>query len=438
LVDTDASPETLEELERAALGRRKKAEYSVEQAVSAVGGLKGGNLRKRADKFLLELRRHSKDAAVQWVTFEQLIALLRATMLSLGERLFEHGLIDQPRDVLQLEVGEVAGLIRGTGVDADVRPLVAARKRTAVADPADLSKRLETRGVVATSLLTEEASVDELSLGNSLDGVEIKGRGVSSGEVRDSVTVLDTSVPVRSSALRSVLVTKTFFLRMLPLAVASRAVIAERGTAFGPGAYMLRALGIPALVDARNATTVFSDGALVRLDAARGVARRVVRTDAHIVVPSVDPHAFAREAVASDPRLRTRASRPAATLDELEQPPLVRPLETPAPGAVPLAIDPPPTRIDPASAAPVEASRRRSIDDLTDNVPGKDQVDTADDPPQRLAPVLSPERSISRQIRDSRSARPPPQPPAKRQNPDVDVDETDILISTNIETDPEG
>lgn len=335
LVDTDLSGDTLDELERGAVGRRKKAEYILEQTFASIGGLKASNTKKRVEKLLAEVRKHGAEEAVQWIWFEELIAALRASALGLGERLFEHSLLDQPRDVFSLEVPELAGLVRGTGVDADVRPLVAARKRAAVAEPVGLPRRVETRGLVATSLLSGEG--EEIEAANVTDpglSRDLQGRGASSGDVRDRVTHIDPpvhGVPHGTESFgtaRGVVVTRTPLLRDIPVMIAARGVVAERGTLYGPAVHLLRALGVPVIVDIAHATSVLHEGSSVRLDAGRGVARRVGPSDENAVKDHVDAAMFAREAVVSDPRARVRPPRPAATFDDMPAPPLVRPAST--------------------------------------------------------------------------------------------------------------
>lgn len=338
LVGTRADGETIDELLRAASGARKKAEYTLEQMLPRLKS----SARKRFLAALAGVRAHGREAAWAWIAAELVVERLRATALALGERLFEHSLLDQPSDVLHLTTPEIAGLIRGTGVDQDGKPLVAARKRQAAARPAGLPHRLETRGVVATSLLGGD---DEPLRTNPGEQVELTARAVASGVGKDRAVLLDGDPlkPAPPPVPVGVVVLRTLTLRDLPLLIVARGVVAERGNTWSPAAWVLRSLGIPTVVDAAEATSSFADGDLLVVDGTRGRVRAAGDAEADAAGDAdeasrgdrseVDPHIFAREAVLSDPRGRIRASAPAQPFNELPAPPIVRP-----PGAAPVGF----------------------------------------------------------------------------------------------------
>jgi phosphohistidine swiveling domain-containing protein len=396
IVDTDVSPELLELRMREADGKRKKAEYAAEAAFTALGGLRVASVKKRTLLALEAVRFHGREAALGWLLAEQIIASLRVCTLAVGERLFEHGLVDQPRDVLQLEVSELAGIVRGTGVDSDVKPLVAARKRAAVARPAGLPRRVETRGVVATSLLSGEDEDEAQITTPPTEEHEIQGRGASSGDVHDTAVLLDPSLlgAERPSQARGVVVVRSPTLRDLPLLAAARAVVAERGTVYGPAAFALRALGVPLVVDAAHATSTLADGVHLHVDANIGVVRRAGVE--HVDGPAsavVDPHVFAREAVVSDPRMRVRPSRPAQAFDEIPPPPLVRPATT-----MDEFVSPPSARDRSATGQPERSERSTSQRSASNkSATGRPVEGPFDDayarerPPQILGPAADPD-----------------------------------------------
>jgi pyruvate,water dikinase len=320
LVPTSADADTVDALARASHGARRKAEYKIEELADHV---KGG-VRKRFATALDGVRKHGRDASLLWMPAERAIDRLHVIALAVGDRLFEHGLLDQPRDVLHLTTPELSGLVRGTGVDQDGKSIVASRKRQAAARPLGLPRRLETKGVVATSLLRDDD--DEHRVTAPGEAREVSGRSVAAGDVNEPSVLLDGNplFGTKPQVPSGVVVVRALTLANLPLLLVARAVVAERGTIWGPAAYALRALGVPTVVDAPQATAAFSDGEPLHVDAARGTVKRVTKARKP-AEGGVDPHVFAREAVLSDPRGRVRASRPAQPFSDLPQPPVVSP-----------------------------------------------------------------------------------------------------------------
>lgn len=336
LVGTPAGGELIDELLRASTGARRKAEYALDQ----IGPRLKGSSRKRFLAALAGVRSHGRDVARGFLTAELVVERLRIVALALGARLFEHALLDQPRDVFHLTTPEMAGLVRGTGVDQDGKPLVAARKRQAAARPTGLPRRLETRGVVATSLWSDEDEPRPAPAATAPGAVrEIVARAVSSGVVEERAVLLDGNPLERAAPAvpSGVVVLRALTLQDLPLCLVAKAVVAERGNGFGPAAWTLRALGVPTLVDAPQATATFAEGEVLVVDGGSGVVRRAAsvpgdapsddeRTaEKRRARSAVDPHIFAREAVLSDPRGRVRARAPAQAFADLPVPPLVRP-----------------------------------------------------------------------------------------------------------------
>lgn len=341
LLDTDVTSSTLDTLARSAAGARKKAEYALE-----TGGGTGSWLRSSVKKRLLAeleaVRLHGRDTALLFIPTERVVDTLRRVALALGERLFEHGLLDQPRDVLHLTTQEISGFVRGTGVDLDGKPLVAARKRQAAARPSGLPRRLETKGVVAGARLDDDDDDDEQARAPTSPGEarELLGRAVSARVVTAPAMLLhDPLAPPSQAARRApdgVVLVKHLTLRDLPLFLAARAVVAERGTQWSAAAYALRALGIPTVVDAPQAMSIMARGE-VTVDAGKGLvsraapargakgARDASGTTQRPPATDVDGVLFAREAVLSDPRGRFIADRPAPNINELPPPPLMRP-----------------------------------------------------------------------------------------------------------------
>ena len=314
----------LDQCVRDAGGRRKNAEATLEQAADKLGGLKSSAAKKSSAAALMGARRHSRDFATLWLPTEGVVAALRQVSLALGERLFEHGLIDQPKDVFHLQDMEVAGVIRGTGPDIDVRPLVAARRRAVNARPPAMGRRIETRGVVATSLLLD----DDSAVAAPHDLSELRGTPVVAGDVVGAVCLAER--PGDSAVgIAGVVVWSSIGMFDLPLCAVADAVVAERGAPLSPACQALRILGVPTIVETLWASTLFGDGEPVRLDGLVGTVSTVQRAahpdeSTRVLGPPASTTAehFLRAAIATDPD--DRRSHPTA-------PPRARSPELPVP-----------------------------------------------------------------------------------------------------------
>jgi hypothetical protein len=338
---------------RDAVGKKKKAEYVVDTTCEKLGGLKGSSAKKRVLSALERTRHHMRAFALGWVPTEQVVAQLRRVSLALGERLFEHGLLDQPKDVFHLQDTEIAGVIRGTGPDVDVRPLVQARRRAVTARPPHMGRRLETTGVVATAVFVDD-DADAVTVTDVVSGVAVV-TGVGNGDV-----VTD------ASSAAGVTIAAGIGLFDLPLLAHGAGVASERGSPLSPVVYALRAVGVPAVVDAKGvvATLGDADGGVV-VDGGRGVAAKagavvaeaveeegvpagLIDLDAAPKPPSSTPTplsttprtappqpappppppdvglaAFLRDAISTDPEARPakRVERPAGWSQEMPMPP---------------------------------------------------------------------------------------------------------------------
>jgi pyruvate,water dikinase len=292
----------------AANARRREAATLVDAACERMGGLRTLAARKRCANAVDGVLRHTDDLAALWVPTERVVAGLRRVALALGERLFEHGLIDQPRDVLHLQDAEVAGVIRGTAPDVDVRPLVAARRRAVVARPPTMARRVETHGVVATSLLLDDegggASAQQTGAVDS-----VAGSVAVVGSVEGRACVLDRADGSGGGALRpasGVVIASALGLSELPLVAVADAVVVERGAALSPVAHALRALGVPMLVEANGASLAFADGDAVVVDGPRlrragPVAAAPERSSPPSAAPPFSPSLGPVTAPAADP-----------------------------------------------------------------------------------------------------------------------------------------
>lgn len=298
-------PPDFDKLLRAARGLRDKAEYLFEARLGAQGGLRATQLRRRFRAAVDGARRSAGEHAACWLLLDELALSTRETCIALGDRLFEHGLLDQPQDVFYLTSIEVKGLLRGTIYDKEARPLVAARKRQASHLPVVLPRRIETEGVVAASPLPAGTNENPTSIVSIL---EAKGRPASSGEVVEKVAYLaeNPAADVAGLGLTGVVVAVGPSPELLPCLLGARAVIFERGSPSSPVVQALRAVGMPCIVDVAKAGEIFPAGERVHVDARAGTVKRVEKMPEQLRpnVVELDAEAFAATAMPTDPSLR--------------------------------------------------------------------------------------------------------------------------------------
>jgi pyruvate,water dikinase len=201
----------------------------------------------------------------------RLFGRVRRIFLELGRRLHAGDLLEDPRDVLYLEVDEVLAYVEGRSTCTDLRSLAALRSREFrdyETGPAP-DDRFETRGPAydghdfrRTVALAAEA------------GEERCGLGCCPGIVRGPVRVVRDP---RSANLqqRAILVaehTDPGWIMVFPTALG---VLVERGSLLSHAAIVARELGIPAVVSLPGLTRWLNDDDWVEIDGSTGAVRRI-------------------------------------------------------------------------------------------------------------------------------------------------------------------
>jgi phosphohistidine swiveling domain-containing protein len=232
----------------------------------------GHPLRRLAfDWVLRHARRRVRDRENLRLERTRLFGRVRRIFLELGRRLHAVDLLDDPRDVLYLEVDEVLALVEGRSTCADSRSLVALRQREFgeyQRGPAP-DDRFETRGPVyqGHDFRRRHALVPE-------SGEERRGLGCSPGIVRGQVRIV---VDPRGLDLskRMILVaehTDPGWIMVFPSAIG---VLVERGSLLSHAAIVARELGIPAVVSVPGLTRWLHDEDWVEMDGGTGAIRRL-------------------------------------------------------------------------------------------------------------------------------------------------------------------
>jgi pyruvate,water dikinase len=205
----------------------------------------------------------------------RLFARVRAIFLELGRRFCSLALLESPRDIFYLEVGEVLALVDGRSTTIDLKSLVALRRNefaAHLAGPAP-DARFETRGLVYRG-----HSYACPASARSVAQDERRGLGCSPGIVRGRVRVVTDprTVSLDEPAILVARHTDPGWVLVFPFALA---VIVERGSPLSHAAIVARELGIPAVVSVSGATEWLEDGECVEVDGSSGRVRRITQSE---------------------------------------------------------------------------------------------------------------------------------------------------------------
>ena len=225
---------------------------------------------------LAQARRRVRDRENLRLERTRLFGRVRRIFLEIGRRLHALDILDDPRDVLYLEVEEVLSFVDGRSTCIRLRALAAMRKDefTGYQDGVAPDDRFETRGIVYAG--HDFRRVNAVA---ERDGEERRGLGCSPGVVRGRVRIVTNPNAVDLSE-RSILVAEHTDPGWIMLFPSALAVLVERGSLLSHAAIVARELGIPAVVSVPGITQWLRDGDCVEMDGATGIVRRVSGTTA--------------------------------------------------------------------------------------------------------------------------------------------------------------
>jgi phosphohistidine swiveling domain-containing protein len=214
----------------------------------------------------------------------RLFGTIRRLFLEAGRRLQGMGRIDEARDVFYLELGEILAFSDGTATTADLRSLVAVRKRefAGYREGAAPAERFETRGAVYHAQTYGSSKPSE---GKSA-GEERRGLGCCAGVVRGTACVVRDPKHARLTA-GCILVADHTDPGWILLFPSARGLLVERGSLLSHSAIVARELGIPAVISIPGLLDWLQDGDEVELDGAEGIVRRIAARDAAAGEPHV-------------------------------------------------------------------------------------------------------------------------------------------------------
>lgn len=257
------------DLDAETLAARERKEREV--AERELRGRLGPAARLRAGGVLRAARRGIKARETMRLARTRGFGVIRELYLAIGQRLFEAGRLDEPRDVFYLTVEELDAWHAGRAVAADLAALARVRKaefHRYEAEP--VPNRVETVGPVYQAL----QSTTTAPAAPAEDARVLRGLGCSPGVVEAALRVVRS--PQDDLALNGRILTA---LRTDPgwgpLFPSASGVLIERGSTLSHSAVLARELGIPAVVGVPRLLEIVRDGERVRLDGGRGVVERL-------------------------------------------------------------------------------------------------------------------------------------------------------------------
>lgn len=255
VTDPDQAPDL--RFERAAA----KAEATIEELTRRacesrpIRGRLAGSLMHRFRK-LIGLREIGKFCMVP------MIAAVRGQLLLIGADLTGRGLLDQPGDIMFLDLEEV-----GTAVHdgADHRETAAVRR-------AEYHREVRRRHVPVAVLSDGtdlEAVASPAPTTSTGDGTTLTGTPGAAGRATGRARVIHDPAQARIDP-GEILVAPTTDPGWTPLFMTAAGLVSETGSPLAHGPTVAREYGIPAVVGLRDATTRIHTGQLITIDGASG------------------------------------------------------------------------------------------------------------------------------------------------------------------------
>lgn len=239
--------------------------------------LQGRKLRALALQLLLgKLRKLIRNRENSRYSRSELFGFSRQVFLGLGVQLVRRAQLDAPADVFHLAKEELFGYFDGTGVDEDLRAIVARRRaQFAAYTEREPAEQITTLGAVRDAGWDKPAA----AVGEG----ELQGLGSSAGRVRGIARVVLDPNSVQGLADDTILIARETDPGWLFLMLAAKGMVVERGSMLSHTAITGRKFGIPTIVSLPEATRRIPDGALIEMDGASGSVRIVAAGDTEAV-----------------------------------------------------------------------------------------------------------------------------------------------------------
>lgn len=188
--------------------------------------------------------------------------LIRRSLQAIGERLVEEGVLDTAEQIHFLEKEELFSLVNGD--------------HAAISMVSPVTSRLKTwqnqRALIAPLTLSGEEA--KQNTWDAKSGV-LQAIGASPGMGRGVVRVVIDDDSARQFKKGEVLVISAASPLFTPLMLMASGLIVEVGGGASHSSLVARELGLPAVVNAENATTILKSGQEVEIDGEHGLVRLI-------------------------------------------------------------------------------------------------------------------------------------------------------------------
>ena len=198
--------------------------------------------------------------------------MARRIGVEMGRRLHALALIEDPRDIFYLTIGEMLAMVDGAAVTRDLAALVELRKREfaryeAMPAPAE---RFNTRGIPYLGDQFEKPPPASPMRG----GEVLAGIGCCPGIVRGPVQVVEDPREALIAPGTIVVARRTDpgWVMVFP---AAAGLLVERGSMLSHSAIVAREMGLPTIVSIPGLIGSLADGDLVEMDGAAGTVGRI-------------------------------------------------------------------------------------------------------------------------------------------------------------------
>ena len=192
--------------------------------------------------------------------------MVRRIYIAIGEKLFQSGILDNPRDVFYLKIDEINECINQNIRGKNYAQLVAERKvEYADFEKVNLPERIITKDISANYF---EKNTENKEITNA-DNFELKGIGCCAGIVRGKIIVVRSPDEI-DDLNNAILVTSSTDPGWVTLFPTCSAILVERGSLLSHSAIVSRELGIPCIVGIKDLLQVVKTGMEVEMNGSTG------------------------------------------------------------------------------------------------------------------------------------------------------------------------
>jgi pyruvate,water dikinase len=196
----------------------------------------------------------------------RLFGIMKRLFRRMANLFAEKNLLESKHDIYYLTVGEIFSYIQGTSVTKNLKALVKLRKlEYSEFVHHSIKDRLETTGIPYLNSLSNDKT--EKSLKKRLKGINCSS-GTAEGTAK---VVFDPHLTNMTGDY--ILVAKSTDPGWVFLMIASKGIVAERGSVLSHTAIIGRELGIPTIVGAKDVTRLIPNGARMYINGSTGEIR---------------------------------------------------------------------------------------------------------------------------------------------------------------------